>query len=215
MDWEPPPPNIRDLFTVRLGEKQDTGPGTWQFQPVEVLDSVGGVNFTYIRKYPFFYATFEPFWQWTGDYWHPYALISEDYVRTSVLDLARKKIVAEEEAKPWGFCPTEFFVPDWWDEHDGSVLPGHEYWDERRDSWPSGQFGFVAGCLWGDDSSWKIQYLDLSKISEGVIGRDERFGYIELPHKVRLKDAIDVSTESNNIGIAVMRRFRFDGKEVQ
>jgi hypothetical protein len=22
-----------------------------------------------------------------------------------------------------------------------------------------GRFGFVAGCIWGDDSSWKVQYL--------------------------------------------------------
>jgi hypothetical protein len=34
--------------------------------------------------------------------------------------------------------------------------------------------------VWGDDSSWKIQYLDLSSIREGVIRRDDRFGYLKL-----------------------------------
>ena len=36
------------------------------------------------------------------------------------------------------------------------------------------------GCVWGDDSSWKVQYLDLTGIQDGVIRRDERFGYAEL-----------------------------------
>jgi hypothetical protein len=32
----------------------------------------------------------------------------------------------------------------------------------------------------GDDSSWKVQYLDLSRVQQGVVRRDERFGYLEL-----------------------------------
>ncbi len=55
-------------------------------------------------------------------------------------------------------------------------------------------FGFVAGCIWGDDSTWKIQYLDLSEVERGIIKRDDRFGYIELPDKAeRLADVIDMS----------------------
>ena len=46
--------------------------------------------------------------------------------------------------------------------------------------WPCGNFGFVWGCEWGDDSSWKIQYLDLRKVQQGVIVRSDRFGYVEL-----------------------------------
>lgn len=53
-------------------------------------------------------------------------------------------------------------------------------------------FGFVAGCVWGDDSSWKIQYLDLSEAEKGIIKRDERFGYIVLPENLSLKEAIDM-----------------------
>ncbi len=53
-------------------------------------------------------------------------------------------------------------------------------------------FGFVAGCIWGDDSSWKIQFLDLSEAEKGVIKRDERFGYIMLPENQNLKDAVDM-----------------------
>lgn len=53
-------------------------------------------------------------------------------------------------------------------------------------------FGFVAGCIWGDDSSWKVQYLDLSQAAAGVVRREERFGYIELPDSVRLENAVDL-----------------------
>jgi hypothetical protein len=53
-------------------------------------------------------------------------------------------------------------------------------------------FGFVAGCIWGDDSTYKIQYLDLTEAERGIIKRDERFGYIALPENQSLKDAIDM-----------------------
>jgi hypothetical protein len=63
-------------------------------------------------------------------------------------------------------------------------------WSAATDSSPSGEYGFVAGCAWGDASSWKIHYLDLSRISEGVVGRDDRFGYLEMPPDARLKDRV-------------------------
>lgn len=55
--------------------------------------------------------------------------------------------------------------------------------------------GFVAGCVWGDDSSWKIQYIDLSQAEQGIIKRDEsKLGYVELPNKIHLADAIDADS---------------------
>lgn len=54
-----------------------------------------------------------------------------------------------------------------------------------------GQFGFISGCFWGDDSSWKLQYLDLSKISEGIIKREDKWGYWELPSGKTLKECLD------------------------
>jgi hypothetical protein len=89
-------------------------------------------------------------------------------------------VIAEESDQGGrGFCPVGFFVPDWWDVNDGSIIPGSEYWDADRE-WPNGDFGFVWGCEWGDDSSWKVQYLDLSRVQQGVVRREERFGYVEL-----------------------------------
>ena len=75
-------------------------------------------------------------------------------------------------------------------------------------------FGFIAGCIWGDDSSWKIEFLDLSEIGSGVIKRDSRFGYIEMPDRMSLRQAInigdfkyDLTDEINYITIALQKRF--------
>ena len=54
----------------------------------------------------------------------------------------------------------------------------------------NGDLGFVWGCKWGDDSSWKVECLDLSRVAEGVLKRDSRLGYYELPNKISLQDAI-------------------------
>ena len=139
-----------------------------------MLDS-GNVIASYDRNYAMM-DTFEAFRQ--GD--HHYALIASDYTAASVMDLATREIIASEKPDPAGFCPVGFYVPDWWDIHDGSILPGSHRW-RVDDEWPHrGDFGFVWGCIWGDDSSWKVQWLDLSRIKEGEIARDDRFGYVEL-----------------------------------
>lgn len=75
-------------------------------------------------------------------------------------------------------------------------------------------FGFVAGCIWGDDSSWKIEFLDLSEIANGLIKRDARFGYIEMPERMSLKQTInmgdfryDLTDEISYVTIALQKRF--------
>lgn len=106
-----------------------------------------------------------------------------NYTATSVMDLESGEIVAGEEPSPGGFCPVGFYVPDWWDIHEPAekygTLPGSRIWT-RDHEWPTGEFGFVWGCVWGDDSSWKVQYLGLSQLREGVLTREERFGYVIL-----------------------------------
>ena len=97
-----------------------------------------------------------------------------------------RRLAAEEPASN-GFCPVGFYVPDWWDLHDGTKLPGSMYWRPADGQWPAGDFGFVWGCVWGDDSSWKVQYLDLSSVADGVIRRDDRFGYLKLATDTKLE----------------------------
>jgi hypothetical protein len=179
-DFEVPPlPKPRDRYAVK-GSPKANRPGTWDSTVVEVFrraDARGGPEkiCEYERNYSLL-QTFEPFRQGGREF----ALISRDYTRTAVLDLDSGRVVAEEgDAGGRGFCPVGFYVPDWWDVHDGSAIPGSEYWDADNE-WPTGAFGFVWGCVWGDDGSWKVQYLDLSRVQEGVVRREERFGYVEL-----------------------------------
>lgn len=170
----PPRPTPRERFTVDV-TKVESPAGTWNTLQVEVKDDDNATIATYDRNYSTIYRTFEPFRQ--GD--RMFALISADYTCTSVLDLQTGEVIASEEPHAMGFCPVGFYVPDWWDIHDGSTLPGSHYWS-ADDEQPRGNFGFVWGCVWGDDSSWKVQYLDLTSVQAGQIARDERFGYIQL-----------------------------------
>lgn len=125
----------------------------------------------FFRNYGAMYNTWEPFEQ-DGKC---YALFSPHYTGTSVMSLPDCKVIASELDSAYGFCPTGFYVPTdmrtYIDDTDPAPLP--EEWQ--------GKFGFVCGCVWGDDTTWKIEFLDLSEISEGRITRDSRFGYIELP----------------------------------
>lgn len=230
-----PPDNDKPLterythvVVPRSGEKE------WPRTRVEVRKD-GEAIYTYDRNYAML-NTFHPFRQFKDGEWRNYALISPQYSTYSVLDLQTLEIIAtraypqrdwyktethdEYETKKarnpewfepggWyadkgpndkingeGFCPTDFYVPVY-DEFAEGV---------ERD----GMFGFVAGCFWGDDSSWKIRHIDLSRITEGIIEEDERYGYIELPGSMRLHQAIDY--EWGYLKITTPLGFTQDGK---
>jgi hypothetical protein len=178
-DFEiPSRPTPRDKYVIKVSSKPNR-PGSWDSTLVDVYrreSSAGDIEHIcrYERNHAMF-QTFEPFRQGSREF----ALISRHYTKTAVLDLASGKVIAEEEEDRSGFCPIGFYVPDWWDVNHSSSIPGSQYWTADNE-WPTGDFGFVWGCVWGDDSSWKVQYLDLSRVQEGIIIRDERFGYVEL-----------------------------------
>ena len=146
-----------------------------------------------------------------ADTWHHFGLISPQYTTFQLIDLDSGKLVAEnpapkltkeqaerlnsnsknkqkysegQEFPSWGFCPVSFHVPDFLDILDGPVSEEfnegelEEYYrifESKRN------FGFMSGCIWGDDSSWKLRAIDLSEIKSNKITSDERFGYFELP----------------------------------
>ena len=187
-DFEiPSRPKPRDRYFARE-IPIETSPNHWNTSRIEVFERTpDGLAtapcVTWERDYALL-GTFEPFRQ--GD--RALALISRDYTLSAVIDLRTGEVIAEEDetfyddakTKPGaGFCPVGFYVPDWWDVHDDSIIPGSEYWDEANE-WPRGDFAFVWGCHWGDDASWKLQVLDLRDVQRGVIRRDERFGYLPL-----------------------------------
>lgn len=140
----------------------------------------------YVRNYHSLMQTFFPF-ERNGKW---YALYSKDYTSTRVMTLPDCKDIGGEESNKHEFCPVEFFVPKVYrcrrlnpKEKDSKKL-------KFEHSPAYVPFGLVSGCVWGDDSSWKIQYLDLSQVDKGIIKREEKFGYIELPNSLHLSEAI-------------------------
>ncbi len=81
-------------------------------------------------------------------------------------------------------------------------------------------FGFVYGCRWSDDST--IHFLDLSEVEKGIIKRDARFGYIEIPNGSLLKETIKMGNykkysgdAENQFEIVVLQTFElFSGKRI-
>lgn len=196
--------------------------------------------YSYVRNYSMA-KTFEPFRQLKDGVWRDYALISPEYVRFSVLDLQTREIIATEpyptitekhherwrkmgyekwcEEQPvgtekpgWGFCPVEFYVPDWAEQYERDSL---HYLFEMKDKEPrflydeedfmrfTGQYALYMGCVWGDDSGgWKIRHIDLSRISEGIVTSDERYGYIQFAGDSLRKD-VNIWSDMNRMTIPV------------
>jgi hypothetical protein len=165
-------------FSVKVDVK-DSGPGLWKTARVDIFEGNGGTSRqigSYERNHSGWCdSTFAPFVQ--NGRW--FALYAPDYTATRVMELPSCKDLGGEEPHSHGFCPVDYYVP-------------YDHGDVEK-AGDAGRFGFVAGCIWGDDSSWKIQYLDLAKVAAGVIVRKEMFGYIEMPRTVsRLEECISL-----------------------
>lgn len=113
-----------------------------------------------------------------------YMLCSPHYTATSVYRLPEFVLQASEDPSTFGFCPVEFYIPP--DNENENYHPNE---DGSITHTPlNGQYALVSGCVWGDDTSWKLEILDLTKLSEGKIRRCIP-GYHELPD-IPLRDSI-------------------------
>lgn len=162
----------------------------------------------YERNYSSLFNTFVPFKQ--GDKW--YALYSKEYDETRVMELPSCRDLGGEGSE---FCPVEYYVPTLADMQMGRKHKDEE-WNKQFKA-VEGKFGFVSGCVWGDDNYWKIAYMNLEKANEGKIKIDFRFGYIQQPPKYSLKECIDLSNYSpgpkfnaNSIDIVHSNMFYLD-----
>ena len=182
--WQPPPQRLpRQRYSQHWNN--DNGRDPWSVTDVMIVDHDAD-ELVVVRYQRNFHGEppFDAFRQRdrrTGE-WRHFALAASDYTATGVLALDGRDagaFIADEKPDKFGFCPVGFYVPDWHDVHDGSVLPGSKYWNDNR-MWPDGTLGFVWGCVWADDSDWKVQALDLSRIQDGIITRDDRWGYLRL-----------------------------------
>jgi len=192
-------------FRVEVIERPRHSP-SWSHSLVKILDGDDQIG-EYTRNYPGFgETTFEPFE--IGSEW--YALYSRDYTATRVMKLPDCLDLGGEEPDAGGFCPVEFYVPRYkkvivkdrngrqdeeWrfesdaDRHSGQQADQYGY-QRTFGPWLSLTTGFVAGCVWGDDSTWKLEVIDLSRAAEGIVSRSDRFGHVQLAHGISLADSI-------------------------
>ncbi len=163
--------------------KIEKGEGYWDYLQCDIFQKTyqnPKLLGSYNRNYSTAFNTFHPFEQ---DGKH-YALYSKDYTATRVMSLPDCKDLGGEEAAGHGFCPVDFFVP---------VAPKDEVKDTKNfDTSDYGKFGFVAGCIWGDDSDYKVELLDLREVSQGKIIRKQPFGYMPMFGN-RIKDNISLN----------------------
>lgn len=192
------------------------GPGVWDSTKISIFRDDIQIG-EYIRNYPTLAnTTFYPFF--IGDQW--YALYSANYTASRVMKLGQTDIEdwCGEESNTQGFCPAEFYVPQYhkfsgtikkdntyetyyYYSTDSEYETDEEYMEEGKsiDYVETGyvDFGFLSGCQWGDDSSWKLRYIDLSEIPNKVLKIEEKFGYWELP-SLPLKKCVDLSNWSED-----------------
>jgi len=177
-------------YEARAIGQIDNGPGCWKYQRIGVfLDGV--MIGEYVRNYPSLMRTFCYFRKNDKDY----ALYSSDYTATRVMALPSCEDLGGEDRDTWGFCPVDYCVPY---ECTEDSYGDPEFYE--------GNIGFVSGCVWGDDSSWKVQFLDLTRVEEGIIKRDDRFGYIELFGGLTLCESI-IPLDWPNVVINCGREF--------
>jgi hypothetical protein len=196
---------------------------------------------TYKRTYPSNPSlTFYPFQ--IGEDW--YALYSGDYTTTRVFRLYDDHIEdwCGEAPNNNGFCPVEFYVPYfqvadydycYLSDSDNKVEHRQQYvadndkwfsltpkipiWDRYSNytfSFTYAPYGFVSGCVWGDDSSWKIRYIDLSQVPNKEVKITEKFGYFTLPDSLSLKECVSLRYyDPKNPYITLTRSEEFDLRE--
>lgn len=225
-----PSQDVRKQYTIEVNPLKGASGWGGNEVTVVRMNSNGDKErvFSYKRNYPSMLHTFEPFRQLQGDAWHDYALISSDYLRFEVLDLESGTIIAEQpwvtitqeqhdkwlskgfmemtekypvgSASSFQFCPADFYVPAVTDEYTQEELEKSGMYEGDIHTY-NGSYGFYSGCEWGDDYNYKLRYIDLSRVSEGVVTADARFGYFPLPAG-RLSALVDVVDTYPEIRVA-------------
>lgn len=175
-------------------------PGCWDQIVVGVFKDENKVG-RYIKGYddnPT--KTFQPF---VGSDGKDYAVISAtDYTLATVISLPDCRVVCVEDnpSPGYGFCPVEIWIPKLYklkDYPDSGYfsMPTEEGEDLHSLDIKLPTFAFVQGCVWGDDSSYKLEIYDL-RDALNKISRLQPFGYLEMADG-HLKDLIEIYDETN------------------
>lgn len=195
----------RNRFWVNAETVASKDGGGWRTALVSVFDGDVQIG-TYERNHAgWAEETFEPF-QW-NDRW--FALYAPDYTATRVMSLPDCRDLGGEPAASDGFCPVEFYAPRYRERISKNLKTGQCFssWgfayfsfdsDETSEGyeatfgpWVTVPTGFIAGCIWGDDSSWKLECVDLELAARGQIVRTARFGHVQLARGHSLAESLE------------------------
>jgi len=206
----PPPPSARDVIFPKAFDvsAEKVGGRGWGFTKITVSRE-GRELMSYDRSYPSYgEATFSPFKAPDGTW---LALASRNYTCTELVRVEDGTWIGGEKPDSLGFCPVELLVPRWRAyryptapdletqyvtecEDDGRLEKLRRMAEQGKiefgeEGWMP--IGFVAGCIWGDDTSWKVEAFDLSRAHEGILNRIAPWGYASLPPNVSgLREAL-------------------------
>lgn len=220
------------MYTAKLIENIKTGEGCWNNERIGIFEDDKKIGEFERNYHGFGIETFYPFKY--NNKW--YAIYSHKYIAISVMSLPDCKEVAHTEFVGHGFCPVETWVPTYKYKKDAFTLnnpktgkdksyavyyPEIDFEKEKEDcnDLPTlyHDFAFVAGCVWGDDSCWKIRLLDLKDLDNGKIGYKD-IGYLEMPVNLSLQKAVLIDAEdfeedgTIRLSIAVTKHIRFNRK---
>jgi len=197
--------------------------GAWNSTKISIYNSNSLIG-EYLRNYHSYGAlTFYPFQ--IDSTW--YALYSASYTATRVMKLHDDRIEdwCGEDNDANGFCPVEMYVPRYNYARHEHIVSGekreystysvdtgseqdflHEQKDVEFVSVHYCDFAFICGCIWGDDHSWKIRYVDLSSVPDKKLLITDKFGYCEMPQELSLRQCINMSVwEPDHSWITITR----------
>lgn len=135
-------------FTAKRLELIPTKPGCWKYSRIGIFQDDVQIG-EYQRNYESFFNTFHPFK--LGDEW--FALYSRDYTSTRVMKLPSCEDLGGEEPASFGFCPTDYYVP----ELTGQILNPND--PEPKQRWRDKKF--VKETL--SEKGYKIWYYPTDK----------------------------------------------------
>lgn len=195
-------------FYARAQQITRTAP-YWSHSHVDIFEGDQKIG-EYLRNYGAYgEETFEPF-EINGNW---YALYSRDYTSTRIMSLPDCKDIGGEEPHSNGFCPVELFVPRFKKltstRRDTGAVQQYYLFEDAAEAftdvsdkdgnydrvigpWQSLNTAFVAGCIWGDSSNWKLETIDLSSVESGKIHRSASFGDIELVDGRTIVDSLSI-----------------------
>lgn len=213
-------------FSIKTFQVEN-GKGYWNSTRIEIYRGTNLIG-EYLRNYnSYAHKTFLPFK--IQDQW--YALYSKEYTALRVARLTDKfEDWCGEENSAEGFCPVELYIPIKYTEAPTKYIIGEkvieyqnsEYLDNRykseKEFWKDVSesdiesleyltWGLMSGCQWGDDNSWKIRYIDLSKVPEKILNITEKFGYFEMSNELDLRESVRIRASDDSIDLTGAQYF--------